>query len=146
MGGGGGGGGGLGDTWRKENRRERGPRARWSAARTVGSGWLRVARSEAAARAHGGSGLVNRGGQRGTGDAVRCSVADRWGRAATRPDGQWQGAGGREKSEAAWLVYLQKSTIYTCIHHHLSLKWRPCIIAAWTTLQTLQERIHVLHK
>jgi hypothetical protein len=26
-----------------------------------------------------------------------------------------------------WLVYPQKSTIISDIHHHLSPKWRPCI-------------------
>jgi hypothetical protein len=68
-----GGGGRLGAAWRKENGRERGPRAWRSATRTAGLGWLWLTRSEAAVRGHGGSRLANRGGQRGTCDAVRRS-------------------------------------------------------------------------
>jgi hypothetical protein len=45
-------------------RRERGG---WHgvSSRTVGPEWLRVARPEAAAHAHSGGGLANRGGRRG---------------------------------------------------------------------------------
>jgi hypothetical protein len=64
-------GGRLGIVWSKENGRERGPRAWRLAAQTTGSGWLSAARLEAAVHAHGGGRLVNRGGRRGAGDAVR---------------------------------------------------------------------------
>jgi hypothetical protein len=50
---------------------ERGGLGLDTATRTVGSGWLQVAWSEAATRSRGGDGLANRGGQRGMGDAVR---------------------------------------------------------------------------
>jgi hypothetical protein len=84
----GGGGVQLGAARRKENGRERVGPGRGTTARTVGSGWLRAVRSEAAAHAHGGGGLANRGGWQG--------AADRWGRAATRPgvsDGVREGEG-----------------------------------------------------
>jgi hypothetical protein len=68
-----GGGGWLGATRRKENGREGGGEARHgTAAQSVGSGWLQVARSEVTACARGGGGLANRGGQQGAGDAVQC--------------------------------------------------------------------------
>jgi hypothetical protein len=56
----------------EEGKRER-ERASGAAAHSVdvGLGWLRAAWSKAAARTRGGGGLVNRGGRRGAGDAVR---------------------------------------------------------------------------
>jgi hypothetical protein len=64
-------GGQLGAAWRKENGRDRGPPVQQSTAQTTGSGWLRVARSEATACTCGGGGLANRGAWRGVGDVVR---------------------------------------------------------------------------
>jgi hypothetical protein len=52
-------------------KRERGGGQRGVGSQTVGPEWLQAARSEAAARAHGGGGLANRGGRWGTGNAVR---------------------------------------------------------------------------
>jgi hypothetical protein len=62
-------GGRLDATRRKENGRKRGA-GRGTTAWTVGSGWLQEARSEVAARAHGGGGLANREG--GEARAKRC--------------------------------------------------------------------------
>jgi hypothetical protein len=63
--------------------------------RTAGSGWLRAALLEAAARARGGGGLANRGGRRGAADAVRARLTGGAGQ-------QWgpvvSGGCGREKS------------------------------------------------
>jgi hypothetical protein len=64
-------GGGGGSVPRRGRRTgERGGPGRDTAVRTTGSGWLRVAQSEATARARVGGGLVNRGGRRGKGDMV----------------------------------------------------------------------------
>jgi hypothetical protein len=65
----GGGGGSVPRGGRKTG--ERGGPERGMAARTSGLGWIRAARSEAAASARGGGVLANRGGRRGGGDAVR---------------------------------------------------------------------------
>jgi hypothetical protein len=57
--------------------RKRERRGREVSSQTTGPEWLWAARSKATARARGGGGLANRGGQRG--------AADRWGRATTGP-------------------------------------------------------------
>jgi hypothetical protein len=55
----------------EEGKWERGEPRRGMVAQTMGSGWLREARSEAAARAHSRGMLANRGGRRGGGDVVQ---------------------------------------------------------------------------
>jgi hypothetical protein len=49
-----------------------------------------------------GGGTVVWKGESGGARATRRCVTDRWGRAATGPDGQRWGAGGREVSKAMW--------------------------------------------
>jgi hypothetical protein len=79
-------GGRLDATRRKENGRKRGA-GRGTTAWTVGSGWLQEARSEVAARAHGGGGLANRGGRWGMGGASVSGRCRQAGPTSTVPGG-----------------------------------------------------------
>jgi hypothetical protein len=69
--------------------------------RTVRSGWLWAALSNATGHAHGGGRLANRGKRRGRGRRGT-GATDRRGRAAIGPRSQWWGTGVSEReSEAA---------------------------------------------
>jgi hypothetical protein len=70
----------------------------------VGSGWLQVARSEAATCTHGGGGLANREGRRGAADVVqtRLTGGDRMSRRPSVSGGCGRERGQRGSAAAGW--------------------------------------------
>jgi hypothetical protein len=87
-----------------------------------------------------GGGTVVWTGESGGARATRRCVTDRWGRAATGPDGQRWGVGGRGVSEAAWWRVPDRwAPLIQCRATRFKLGFKPI-----QNIQTVQMKFEIL--